>query len=173
METQRLILRNRSREAIAEMLTQSPEQQLEFFGFETLEELEDKLIRVKKGLANTQVDYRIFDLLEKETKKVIGSCGFHNWIKGHCRAEIGYALHQPFRKKGYMREAIKETLAYGYRDMNLNRIEALIAPENTDSIRLVEEFGFIKEGVLRGHYKEEDNFEDSVLYSLLRSDHNK
>ena len=171
METPRLVLRNRNREAIAEMMTFSKEKQLEFFGFETLKELEEKLIRIKKGLANTHVDYCIFDLIEKNTKKVVGSCGFHKWVREHCRAEIGYALHEKFRRHGYMREAIYKILNHGFTTMNLNRVEALISPENSRSIKLIEDLGFLKEGTLKGHYKEGDVFEDSLLFALLKPDY--
>src|SRR5690606_40551856 len=55
----------------------------------------------------------------------------HTWFPDHCRAEIGYSLMQETdRRKGYMSEAIKEVLNYGFTVMNLNRVEALIAPDN-------------------------------------------
>lgn len=170
METTRLLLRDRTRTAIAHMLTQTQEQQLEFFGFESITELEEKLDRIEKGLSNKKVDYKIFDLVEKKTQKVIGSGGFHNWIKEHSRSEIGYSIHEKYRNQGYMKEAMKKILEHGFTALGLNRIEALIEPENIISIRLIENYGFIREGILREHYKEGEVYEDSLLYSLLKSD---
>ena len=170
MNTNRLILRNRTRKLIIEMLTYSQDQQMLFFGFETKEQLEYKLARIKKGLSNN-IDYRIFDLIEKKNNTVIGSCGFHKWVKDHSRSEIGYEIHSKYQNKGYMSEAIKEVINYGFNKMKLNRIEALVDPENENSIRILEKNSFLKEGVLRGHFKNGNEFEDSIVYSLLRSDY--
>ncbi|MDR6749032.1 RimJ/RimL family protein N-acetyltransferase [Bacillus pumilus] len=48
-----------------------------------------------------------------------------------------------------MKEAIAAVLRYGFQEMKLNRIEAIIDPENTSSIKLVEMLYFVKEGLLR------------------------
>jgi len=172
MNTRRLFFRNRTKELINEMLTYSKEKQMSFFGFLTEEKLEYKLKRIKEGLSKANEDYLIFDLIDKKNKEVIGSCGFHKWIKDHSRSEIGYEIHKRYQKQGYMSEAIKEVINYGFQKMNLNRIEALIDPENVSSIRIVEKNGFKREGTLREHYKNGNDFEDSIMYSLLKTDYN-
>lgn len=173
METNRLLFRERTRDLMAEVLTQSVAEQLLFLGLEKETELEYQLQKIKLTLANTSIDYCIFDLIEKNNKVVIGSCGFHNWKKGHARAEMGYGLHQNFRGKGYMTEAIQELITYGFSALHLNRIEALIAPNNIASIKIVVQNGFQQEGVLREHYQSKEGFEDSILYALLKSDFEK
>lgn len=154
------------------MLTYPKEEQMLFFGFSTKDQLEYKLKRIKEGLSKENVDYQIFDLIDKKNNLVIGSCGFHKWIKEHSRSEIGYEIHKKYQNQGYMSEAIKEVINYGFTKMNLNRIEALIDPENESSIKIVENNGFKREGILRGHYKNGNEFEDSVMYALLKSDYN-
>ena len=69
-----------------------------------------------------------------------------------------------------MLEAMKKVLQYGFQNMGLNRIEALIDPENIKSIQLIEKFNFNKEGVLRGHYQTDNGFEDSMIFSLLKNE---
>ncbi|MFI5141656.1 MAG: site-specific integrase, partial [Bacteroidia bacterium] len=39
-----------------------------------------------------------FLVIEKETGKVIGKAGFHNWYAMHQRAELGYALNDDSHK---------------------------------------------------------------------------
>jgi ribosomal-protein-alanine N-acetyltransferase len=153
------------------MLTYSKEEQMLFFGFSTNNQLEYKLKRIQEGLSKENVDYQIFDLIEKKNKTVIGSCGFHKWNKEHSRSEIGYEIHKEYQNQGYMSEAIKEVINYGFKKMNLNRIEALIDPTNENSIRIVEKNGFKREGILRGHYKNGNEFEDSIMYALIKSDY--
>jgi len=171
MNTNRLFFRNRTKELIDEMLTYSKEEQMLFFGFSTKEQLTYKLKRIEEALSKENVNYQIFDLVEKKNKIVIGSCGFHNWIKNHERSEIGYEIHKQYQNQGYMSEAIKKVINYGFQEMNLNRIEALIDPMNENSIRIVTKNGFKQEGILRGHYKNKNEFENSIMYSLLKSDY--
>lgn len=170
MESTRIKFRDRTRALIRAIAAQPKSVQMEFFGYQKVELLEERMGRILKRFEDTKVDYRIFDLLEKETNQVIGSCGFHNWIVDHDRAEIGYELHPAYRGQGYMREAMTQILPFAFSEMNLNRIEAFIAPENSKSIQLVEHFNFVKEGVVRGHYKVGAVYEDSILFSLLKTD---
>ena len=54
--------------------------------------------------------------------------------------------------------------------MNLHRIEALAASYNIPSLKLLDKMNFKKEGVLREHYSVNDRMEDSVVFSLLKSE---
>ncbi|MFC3160625.1 ribosomal-protein-alanine N-acetyltransferase [Chryseobacterium arachidis] len=115
-----------------------------------------------------------FQIVEKQSHKILGNCGFHTWNPQHHRAEIGYAMNSDeFKNKGFMKEALEKIIEFGFQEMNLNRIEALIAENNTPSKKLLDYFGFTKEGVMRGHYLIDKVFEDSVLYSLLKSEYKK
>ncbi len=170
LETERLILRPRTRESLTHILKQPQDVQFKFFGYETLAGLERRLDRISKALDKTPDNWRMFDLVDKKTSIVVGSCGFHNWAEEHYRAELGYELHESFRGKGYMAEAAQRILAYGFTEMNLNRIEAMISPKSQPSLNVVKRFGFTGEGLLRGHYHIDDRFEDSAVFSLLRSE---
>jgi RimJ/RimL family protein N-acetyltransferase len=105
-----------------------------------------------------------------EDKTLIGSCSlFH--MDGQCRrTEIGYDLNPAYWKKGYMNEALKALLNFGFTELNLNRIEADIHPDNIDSAKTLERLGFIKEGHLRERWIVGDEVSDSIIYGLLLSD---
>jgi ribosomal-protein-alanine N-acetyltransferase len=171
IETKRLFLRTRTRDQLKEIEQAPLVEQLEFFGLDTEEELDDTWTRVNRGLSNHSIGFRLFDLIEKDTNKVIGNCGFHTWIHEHDRAELGYGLHDDYKGKGFMSEALEAILQYGFEEMGLNRAEALISPKNTPSINLVTKFGFIKEGIIRNHYFIDNVYEDSISYSLLKSEY--
>lgn len=110
-----------------------------------------------------------FLLINKADNKVIGKCGYHTWMPEHSRAEIGYAMDSDAVKgKGYMKEAMRPIIEYGFTQMNLNRIEALIGHHNEASQRLVKALGFKQEGILREHYCKNGILEDSVSWSLLK-----
>jgi ribosomal-protein-alanine N-acetyltransferase len=67
-----------------------------------------------------------------------------------------------------MGEALKHVLSYGFTQLNLHRVEALIAEENIASRKLVEKFKFTMEGIMREDYCVNGKNEDSLCYSLLK-----
>jgi ribosomal-protein-alanine N-acetyltransferase len=69
-----------------------------------------------------------------------------------------------------MSEAVAAILTYGFNEMKLYRIEAMVADYNTASVRILEKFGFVHEGRLREHYNVNGKMEDSVLYGLLKKE---
>jgi len=69
-----------------------------------------------------------------------------------------------------MTEALEAVLEYGFENMKLNRVEALIAEYNIPSLKLLQRFNFQKEGVLRAHYYVDGIAEDSSMYALLSED---
>jgi len=100
---------------------------------------------------------------------IIGSCGYYGFHPWHKRASIGYELARPFWRQGIMTEALDAILDLGFNRMELNRIEAVVMPENSASIKLLEKLGFHNEGLL----KEYENwgskgFTDLCMLSLLR-----
>lgn len=107
----------------------------------------------------------------KSDNRVIGSCGFHGWVKNHFKAEIGYELAPEFWRKGYVTEAVEKVTAFGFEHFELNRILAFVVPGNTDSRRVLEKVGFTEEALLKEHYYWRNRFVDTVVYALLKNDH--
>lgn len=127
--------------------------------------------RYNGGLVTFNRSFISFYIIENESSKVIGWCGFHTWYTEHNRAEIGYFLNDDCHKhKGYMSEVLPVVLRYGFEQMNLHRVEALLADYNTASKRLLIKSGFVYEGCLRQHYYVDGVPEDSVIYSLLKDE---
>lgn len=88
----------------------------------------------------------------KENGAFLGTVSYEGF-RSDARGEIGYDLGRAYWGKGYMREALEEVIRYGFEDLGLREIEALIDPRNTRSIRQVEKLGFSfareKEGEFR------------------------
>jgi ribosomal-protein-alanine N-acetyltransferase len=170
MRTERLLLRERTEERLQEVLNMDLDQQLEFFGFNKPEPLQKQLDYIRKGYRNYRMSVKLWDLLLPESNKVIGSAGYHSWYQAHDRAELGYTIHEPYRSKGYMREALKAIIIHGFVEMGLNRLEGFVAPQNTASLKLMNHFGIQKEGYFIEHYRDGDELHDSIAFSLLKRD---
>ena len=100
--------------------------------------------------------------------KIIGTIGFHRIEKEHYRAEIGYMLDPQYWNTGIMSEAITKVIGFGFNEMNLHSIEAIINPGNIVSGKLLKKFNFIKEAYFKENFFFEGNFFDSEVYSLLK-----
>ena len=122
-----------------------------------------------KGMETYQTSFYYFLISRKDNSKPIGECGFHSWNKKHKRAELFYKLnHDSDKRNGFISEALALVLEFGFRELDLNRIEAYIADYNEPSKRLLIKNNFIKEGTLKSHYFYNGDFEDSDCYALVR-----
>ena len=173
LETARLYVSELSPEIYLQLINEgSDEEIMAYLGLSTREGVKAEKEKVTKGLTSCYVTFKNFRLLDKVTGNVIGRCDFHTWIQKHRRAEIGYHLtDDSYKNKGLMTEALGAVLVFGFEHMNLHRIEALIDEHNEPSRRLLEHYGFSREGILRQHYYINDVNEDSVMFSLTRSDY--
>jgi len=100
---------------------------------------------------------------------VIGTCGFYGFHPWHMRASIGYELGRPFWRQGIMTEALSAILRLGFTVIGLNRIEAVVMPENQASIKLLEKLGFFNEGVLKDYENwGSKGFTDLCMFAILR-----
>jgi len=171
IETERLLLRALTPDVWKSLFLNSRtnEEIMQFLGLQTTEELEHEKQKFEGGLSTWRTSFVNFQLIEKPSGNIVGSCGFHTWYLQHDRAEIGYAIAgEENRRKGYMKEAIKTVLDYGFEQMKLNRVEAFIGPQNEASIKLVTSMGFQYEGLLREHYCKNGEIQDSAVYGLLK-----
>jgi len=109
-------------------------------------------------------------IARKEDPTLIGSCGYYGFHTWHRRAGIGFELARAFRRRGMMSEALNAILDLGFGEIGLNRIEAVVMPENEASLQLLEKLGFCKEGVLKEYEHWGDKgFTDLCMLSILRS----
>lgn len=173
IKTADLTLRKLTPEVFTFVHTHYDDQKLsEFFGFTSREEIVKSRARHAMGLSTFNRSFVNFQLIDNLSNEIIGGCGFHTWYFEHQRAEIGYDINfDSFKRKGLMTQALTAVLDYGFTTMDLNRVEAFIGLNNDASISLVSKFGFLREGVLRQHYKKDGVIEDSLIFSLLRSDY--
>lgn len=82
--------------------------------------------------------FYVIELLD--SKKAVGSAGLVN-REGLDHIDIGYALLPDYRGFGYAFEATKLIYEYGTTTLGLDKIVAIVNPENQKSIHLLEKLG--------------------------------
>jgi RimJ/RimL family protein N-acetyltransferase len=110
-----------------------------------------------------------FAIVQRETNVLIGAISLMNLSTHHERGELGYWIGQPNWNKGYCTEAARAVLAYGFSVLELNRIHGRFIKRNPASGRVMKKIGMIPEGCLHAHDKKWGQFEDIVLYGVLKS----
>ncbi len=131
---------------------------------ETKSFLKQVLYQYQKGIPSS------WGIALKENRKLIGTGGYHWWSIEHSKAELGYVLSDKYWNNGYMTEALRRMLQFGFETMNLQRIEARCFMENTASERVMQKCGMKLEGILRSSLYVKGAFRDFKLYSILKSE---
>ena len=144
---------------------------MEFYGHEPHQSLDDtqKLIeQIHRRYAGREA-IRWGIALQGEDR-LLGSCSLHHFDAGFHRAETGYDLNRASWGKGIMTEAMSAILTYGFAELGLHRVEAIIDIANERSKALLLKLGFTYEGNLRQRYAFGDRFEDEYYFGLLKDE---
>ena len=171
IETERLILRELVENDAQDILNCfSNDEVLRYYGQKPLTNIE----QVKHIIGNFSRSFEEKSLVKwgielKETGTIIGTIGFQEWSLEHKRANISYALFPENWGKGYASEAINKVISYGFQELGLERIGAVVFIENEASNNLLTKIGFQKEGVLKNYMYQDGVAHDTNVYSLLKN----
>ncbi|VWC94103.1 GCN5-like N-acetyltransferase [Burkholderia lata] len=148
---------------------------MQWFGTETMGTVDEaaKLVEIFAGWRKNPNPGTRWGIERQSDGKFLGTCGLFKWNRGWRSCAIGYELLASAQGHGYMNEALRAALFYGFETMNLNRVEASVSPENTRSIRVLTNLGFLEEGRSREAGYWASRYHDLLQFSLLRRDYKK
>jgi len=101
---------------------------------------------------------------EKATGKVIGLICID--IQSRTRGDLGYVVARDYWGRGIATEATKAVIDFGFKVLDLKRIEALCDPRNIASARVLEKCGMGYEGLLKSYYCVHGVMCDRKLYAI-------
>jgi ribosomal-protein-alanine N-acetyltransferase len=104
----------------------------------------------------------------RSTPGLIGTCGLFRWNRNWRTCVVGYEISPLHQGRGYMKEALAAVLAWGFGELELNRVEAQVHPDNRPSLALLRKLGFVEEGLLREAGYWAGSHHDLLLHSLLK-----
>ncbi|WP_039456441.1 GNAT family N-acetyltransferase [Candidatus Jidaibacter acanthamoebae] len=107
---------------------------------------------------------------DTSTDEFLGTIGFNTWNFSNRRAEISYDLMKEYWNRGIMTKALTNAIIFGFKNMNLHRIEARTMLGNIPSQRLLEKVGFKREGTMRGYRIIRGEPIDVYIYSITAND---
>jgi ribosomal-protein-alanine N-acetyltransferase len=133
--------------------------------YDTLSEAEDE-IKWFLSLLDEEQGVR-WIIADSTNDKYIGDVGIFNYNPDQNRIEIGFKLKRDYWNKGIMSSCIKQVLDFGFNDMKVNRIEALIDKRNPACKNTLKKCGFSYEGLLREYELENEEYVDLEMHSIL------
>ena len=128
----------------------------------TREETETGLRRTIEGWQRR--GFGLWAVVEKATDKVIGYCGLIP-LEETPEIELAYGLAKTSWGKGLAPEAAHASLRFGFEEMKLERIVAVVNPQNVSSQRVLEKLG-MKYTKNERHYDE-----DLMYYEISQADY--
>lgn len=111
-----------------------------------------------------------FGIAGKPQGEICGVLEIRDIERDHSQAELSFWIAAEFWGQGYMSEALKPAIAFGFNHLSLNRLYAYHMLRNPGSGKVLQKNGFVQEGVLRQRVRKWGVFEDVALWAMLQKD---
>lgn len=168
--TDRLILRKIEKDDIDDLficLSNEYVTKFMFIDFAATKEMTEKILNsminsYKKNKATPWI------IALKDSNKLIGICGFSKYDEENKKAEVGYLLNYDYWNSGITTEALEAVIKFGFKTMNLNKVEARCISDNIASENVMIKSGMKLNSILRNEKFYNGKFIDLKLYSILK-----
>jgi RimJ/RimL family protein N-acetyltransferase len=87
--------------------------------------------------------YTYFLLVQRSDRQAVGVCGFKGQPTLYGSVELGYAMHEGFRKRGYMTEAVGRLVQWAFTHDNCTCVTAETLRDNFASQKVLLKAGLV------------------------------
>ncbi|MHB8842787.1 MAG: GNAT family N-acetyltransferase [Candidatus Aquicultor sp.] len=113
-----------------------------------------------------------FLIADRSDGRPLGICGLNNLDRENRLANLGYWIRTSSARQGVASAGIPLVIRFGFEELNLNRIEIIVATGNIPSQGLATKIGACREGRLRKRLIVRDRVYDAIMFSLIPEDLN-
>lgn len=129
-----------------------------------------RLIRYADDWQNDR-SYSFF-IFRRSDDALMGGLTMSNVRRGVTQTcSFGYWIGHPFTGQGFMTEAVNGGCCFAFDQLSLHRVEAACLPTNHASQAVLRKSGFSREGYARKYLRINGQWEDHVLFGMLREDY--
>jgi RimJ/RimL family protein N-acetyltransferase len=117
--------------------------QYQGFDVMNLSQAHDFIISQKDKAFGQSEEWAQYGIVHRQLDKLIGDCAIRLDASGSQSAEIGITLSRLYQKQGFAQEALKGILNWLFNHTEVVRVVMVTDAENTPSVNLLEQTGFI------------------------------
>ncbi len=110
-------------------------------------------------------------VIERKSGQCIGQIAYFLVDSKNHFAEIEYCIGQQFQCRGFATEAAKAVIDFGFRKMNLHKVQICTKTINAPSKRVIEKCGLTYEGTLRDYFYMDGKYVGRLYFSILRDEY--
>jgi RimJ/RimL family protein N-acetyltransferase len=111
-----------------------------------------------------------FAVRESTTRRMVGGAGLNQFNWKNRFGNLAYWVRTSARGEAIAPRVARGVAQFGFEQLGLLRVEILMEPTNTASLRVAEKAGAYREGLLRSRILNGDVSQPAVLFSLIPSD---
>lgn len=112
-----------------------------------------------------------FGIIERETSRLVGTCGLHGINPISRKATFGLMIGEVGRQnRGLGSEAVRLALKFAFRELNLHRVELSVFANNWRAIRAYQKAGYRHEGCRRQAAFRDGEYIDVYEFGILREE---
>ena len=115
----------------------------EVFSTESRQAMMIKMARMDRVDPHLHPWYTYFLLVRIEDRRAVGVCGFKGAPTPLGSVEVGYAMHEDYRNRGYMTEAVRALVKWAFRHETCQQVIAETLRDNLPSQRVLQKAGLI------------------------------
>jgi ribosomal-protein-alanine N-acetyltransferase len=170
LETPRLILRELAlSDAEAIRALHADEDVRRYQGLPAMPSLEPAREHIARAHKRFRLEAGVsWAIVTRADGALAGTCTYAHFVPALDRGHITYQLARRAWGRGLATEAVRAMVGFGHGAAGLNRIEAVVVPENEASARVLRKAGFDDEGLLRGYGRWGGRYHDLRMFSLVR-----
>lgn len=111
-----------------------------------------------------------FAITDAKSGMLLGACSLSHIHPIYFHCNLGYWVRTSQRGRGIAGHAAKLAASFAFKNINLVRVEVVIAVGNTASLKVAEKIGVHREGILRNRIIVRKEIHDGVMFSFIPQD---
>ncbi len=111
-----------------------------------------------------------FGARDAASGRMVGGGSLNQFNRKNAFANLAYWVRTGERGRGIAPRLTRMLSQFGFEHLGLNRVEILMEPANTASLRVAEKAGAVREGLLRHRILNRGEPRTAVVFSLIPSD---
>jgi ribosomal-protein-serine acetyltransferase len=108
-----------------------------------------------------------FGIFDAASGTLVGGCGLNQFNPLHGYCNLGYWVRESFHRRGAATRAVQALARFGFDELELGRIEIVVAVGNAASLGAARKAGAIEEGIARNRLRLHDRFVDAYMLALV------